>query len=296
MLGAIIIHNKRIKMTEIVKIKNSNDAVVGIVVAVLLIGLVLVIVSTIQLVFIPKWMEQIEAEHMDEVNDQFAQLKFAIDVQTIMKQEDIPLSTPITLGSREFPILKSSKSYGNIEIIPDEFGITFENTSYSNTFSLGIIKYSSSNSYFLDQSHIYEAGSVITGQSTGNIMSIKPTFSVNDPEIYFTLVNITDVGDKKSAGGYGTYPIRIEFHDNASYDIEDIEYINITTDYQNAWYLYFNSTLKNAGLIYGAGDDFTIETIGGTIISIHFNPASNIILYLSTVEIYAQIAPGWIEN
>ena len=43
-------------------------------------------------------MEQIESDHMGQVSDQFAQLKFALDLQTVLNITDIPVAVPITLG------------------------------------------------------------------------------------------------------------------------------------------------------------------------------------------------------
>ena len=43
---------------NIKQIKNSDDAVVGIVVAILLIGLLLAVISIVQTVFVPNWMER----------------------------------------------------------------------------------------------------------------------------------------------------------------------------------------------------------------------------------------------
>ena len=40
------------------KIKKSDHGVVGIVVAVLMIGLMVSVISLIQMVYVPKWMEQ----------------------------------------------------------------------------------------------------------------------------------------------------------------------------------------------------------------------------------------------
>ena len=73
---------------KIKKFKNSDDAVVGIIVAILLIGLIILVISILQTVFIPNWMKQIEAEHMDEVADQFSQLKFAIDIQSALEKKE----------------------------------------------------------------------------------------------------------------------------------------------------------------------------------------------------------------
>ena len=102
------------------KFNEKDDAVAGIIVAILLVGLIISVLAIIQTVYVPRWMEQKEAEHMDTVLDQFALLKFAIDSQALHKSENVSLSTSITLGSKEWPIFSSSRAYGTLEIVEDE--------------------------------------------------------------------------------------------------------------------------------------------------------------------------------
>src|SRR5512136_2524116 len=99
--------NKRIKMRSI---QTKDEEVAGIVVAVMIVGLVLAVISIIQTIYIPKWMEAREAEHMGVVSDQFSQLKFAVDTQIALK-ENTPVSTSITLGSRELGFFISNKAF-----------------------------------------------------------------------------------------------------------------------------------------------------------------------------------------
>jgi len=282
------------------KFKKSEDGVVGIVVAILLIGLLVSVVSLLQLAYVPKWMEQIEAEHMDEVSSQFANLKFAIDTQSANEQKNTPIATSITLGSRELPFLVSSRAFGLIEILSETctINITYVNqTGNMNTSSypLGIIKYSSVNAYFLDQSYIYETGALITSQSDGNMISIKPSFSISTNatgvNIAFNMVNISGVGGKISNSGYGSSAILTEFSESDNTTIHDVQYINITTSYPNAWNLFLNWSLKKE-LDYG--NDFSIEIVGNEII-IEFMMANNPTINLRIITILGQIGPGWIE-
>ena len=201
-------------MKKLRKLKNSNEGVVGIIVAFLLTGLIVVVISIIQTVYVPKWMEQAEAEHMEMVADQFSQLKFAIDTQSAIKQKDTPISTSITLGNKDMPFLTSNKAYGSLEILSDECTITITNDSKSYSYPISIIKYTCQNNYFLEQSYIFEAGAVIINQIDGNVMAINPTFVVTnkvDFIISFTIINISTIGNKSSIGGYGTYPIQTEY-------------------------------------------------------------------------------------
>jgi len=280
------------------KMKNSDDAVVGIVATFLIIGLIVTVISVIQTVYIPEWMEQTEANHMEVVADQFSQLKFAIDTQSAIKEPDTPISTSITLGNKELPFLTSSRAYGSLDILSDECIATITNDSGPVSYPLGVIKYSSANAYFLNQDYICEAGAVILSQSQGNTMSIKPAFSVYSTDINifnisFTIINISTIGEKRSIGGYGTYPIRTEFSEVDSTNFTDVKNITIDTKYQNAWQKFINNTLINSGLGYGA--NFSISVDDGSMI-LKFNNPIVVNLKLKHVTINAQIAPGWIIN
>ena len=291
---------------QIIKLLDSNEGVVGIVTAVLLLGLLLSVLALIQTVYVPNWMEQKEAEHMEIVKDQFSQLKFAIDIHSAIEEEYTPIVTTITLGSRELPFFMSQRAYGVLEIIPDEFNIniTYNKSGVDNytTYELGIIKYSSDNAYFIDQSFIYECGAVITSQSDGNSISIKPIFMpINNTDedninIYFTIVNIAAVGNKTSYGGYDSIGIQTEYcscNNNKYININKTKYINITTPYASSWRNYVNSSLKKK-LDYGEEEDFVFpqpETDDRLII--YFPNQIDVNLKINTI--YAQIGPGWVE-
>lgn len=287
-------------MIHMKKIKNSDNAVVGIVATFLIVGLVVTVISMIQTVYIPKWMEQSEAEHMETVTEQFSQLKFAIDTQSLIKQTDTPISTSITLGNKELPFLMSSRAYGSLDIFSDECNITITDGSNSiPPYTLGVIKYSSANSYFLNQAYIYEAGAVILSQSQENTMLIKPAFYVSKEKnvsISFTIVNISTIGGKRSINGYGTYPIQTEYlSSKPSLLLKDVSNIIINTNYQNAWHKFLNNTLINSGLYYGCDNDFWIDVNNGGV-TINFTDSITVNLNLKVTEVGTQIAPGWIEN
>ena len=94
------------------------------------------------------------------------------------------------------------------------------------TESAGIIKYSSQNQYFIDQTFVYEAGSVINSQEDGNIMNIKPTFTITDEgegtyKILFKMVDIVGVGNKLSTGGYGPMPIQTDYESSTKNTINE---------------------------------------------------------------------------
>lgn len=276
-------------------LRNTDEATVGVIVAVLMVGLILLVISLVQTFYVPRWMEQREAEHMDEVLDQFSLLKFAIDMQ-ILTEQDTPVSTPINLGNKKLPFLKSSGSFGFLGI-SSNLGINITTTDDSSTqISIGRITYSSENVYFLDQSFIYEVGAVITSQSEGNVMSMIPSFEVmySNPvvKLTFDAVNILGIGEKISVSGYGVYPIHTKFSNANITDITDVQNITLDTNYQNAWSMFINSSLSGRGL--NEGSDFWINTTDSGI-KIEFASALDVDITLKRINIVAQIGPGWIE-
>ncbi len=281
------------------KLNQNEDAVVGVVVAVLLVGLLLAITLILQSVFVPNWMEQLEADHMDEVADQFAMLKFAVDLQSAT-EKNIPITTSITLGNKELPFLLSSRSFGFLRIVDDEYNITITNASNSYSIYPSIIKYSSENAYFIDKTFSLEAGAMVTSQIEGSVMAIKPNLYVDydivfdEVNITFSLTNISGVGGKKSVSGFGTYPIRTNFSNTYTMLITDIQNIIITTSFPTAWKIFINSTLLDEDLDYGAGDDYWITTTDESV-TVNFNPPPDVDIFIEISNINAQIAPGWIE-
>ena len=273
--------------------KKENNAVVGVVVAILLVGLFLAVMLVVQTVYVPEIMEQREAEHMDNVAYQFSLLKYAIDIQSVAGK-NTPISTSMILGSRELPFLSSDRSFGYLDVSSDTCNITISNgTAFD--YSCGRIKYSSLNSYFIDQSYIYETGAVISNQSQGNAMMIKPPFSatmVASLNISWDLINVVGVGGKTTVSGYGTYPVQTQFYRSNQTVITNVNTITIRTHYRNAWINFLNSTLSHAGLTAGA--DYTLAEAAGQV-TLTFLPGVNADVYVNDVTIRSQIAPGWVE-
>jgi hypothetical protein len=280
------------------KFKNSDNAVVGIVAAFLIIGLIIAVLSLLQTQYVPKWMEEKEADHMTQVADQFAQLKYAIDTHTVNQKLNTPISTSIPLGSKEMPYLMSVRAFGQLEIINNAGGLSIENESGPFNFALGSIKYSSANGYFINQNFVYEYGGVILSQSDGNTMKIRPSIFVIFQEnvtITFNLINISTIGGKRAISGFDTYPIQTEYLGlGDSSEITDISKFDLTTSYTDAWYSLLNNTLTNAGLKYGT--NYSMIKTDKSVTVIFTTESITVNVDIKIVNIGAQIAPGWIIN
>ncbi|MCD6572580.1 MAG: hypothetical protein J7K95_00600 [Thermoplasmata archaeon] len=94
----------------------NNKGQVGIIVAILVISLLVAVLVIIQTYYVPQWMKDREAEHMDVVANQFASLKYSIDLQA-MERSSSPLINSVTLGSKELPYFISSRAFGSLQIL-----------------------------------------------------------------------------------------------------------------------------------------------------------------------------------
>lgn len=95
--------------------KNERGQV-GVVVAILMVSLFVAVVVLVQVYYVPSWMEDREAGHMDTVANQFSQIKASIDIET-MAQRDMSLINSITLGSKELPFFVSARAFGSLNLL-----------------------------------------------------------------------------------------------------------------------------------------------------------------------------------
>jgi len=279
---------------------NKDEAVAGIVVAVMIVGLILAVVSIIQTIYIPKWMETREAEHMGVVSDQFSQLKFAIDSQIALK-ENVPISSSITLGSRELGFFISNKAFGRLALISNGWSYKITRT-FGDTYEdyFGTLRYTSENSYFLDQAFNYEIGGVVLNQTQGSVFLIKPEFSATyntsarKVTLAWACIDLLPKDEKTSISGYGTYPVRTEYMTATNSTLTSVKSFTIITPFPTIWFNFLNSTLADVNLVKNT--DYTItKTSGQVTVTFLYPPITDVILNLKKITIITRINPGWTQ-
>ena len=280
-------------MIKIRRLNESNEGVAGIVVAVLLIGLLVSGIAFIQTVYVPEWMEQKEAEHMDNLAAQLAQLKCSIDTLSISAHPNSQISTPITLGSDKLPFLKSTRSYGSINVLPNDYKIRINDKNGEKIFYiLGSVIYSSTNAYYIDQTYILENGALILRQYSKDLIVINPGFSIIDSQdLSLDLIKLSCIGDETSASGYGTYPVKSKFLESESMFINNVENITIYTKYTNAWKSFFEKELSKSSISYSIEE--TLKNDGIKIAFFETDDTDLPDLTLTVNNINIQISPGW---
>ncbi|MGF3554117.1 MAG: hypothetical protein ACQXXF_02430 [Thermoplasmatota archaeon] len=296
----------------------DNNVVAGVLEALLLVGLVAIILSFIQLYYVPEIMEDKEATHMDLVCQQFSQLKSVIEIQSIMGiiNDENPnpkfitytsMSSPITLGSRQLPYFVSSASPGQIALIDkndaNESKITIDPPplplAYDYPFiPLTSIKYEAFNYYFIPQKYIFEGGGIILNQADGEVMSVNPSMNIinnsNDIEIIYDIPIFIGTPGKKINGGYDLSYIRtnyIRYYEGSQNNVSEI---SIYTQYPNAWYHCLVNTTRGLLWEYVKNNDIKVELDKSTTPNrIIITPDSkNIFVKITLIEIGVQIGPG----
>jgi hypothetical protein len=224
--------------------------------------------------YVPVWMEDNEAKHMNQVESQMGMLKHGIDTQILVGQlggaMDISVYSPITLGSEGVPMF-AALTQGYLDILPDK-----GRTSVSFVFdadkgtgatlvpissnSSGSIAMEAPNRYYVSQILTYENDAIILKQGDGIVMKSIPQFSVRQEGSSYrvSFTQVTLYGANKSYSGTGTTGIHtsLRYTNSTTYTnlTSDIN-ITISSTYASAWAAYFNDYLPKTGL---AVADYTV--------------------------------------
>lgn len=291
------------------KLKKENQAVAGVIEALLMVALATTVIGIIQTTYIPQIMEQREAEHMDEVANQFSYLKSLIDIQALTGSMGtdvplayVPMTAQMTLGSRELPYFVTAPSYGELSIEENSAKISASPAivGYPYGISFSSIVYHAYNMYFVEQSYIFESGGIILNQIVGNsTMRADPSISAEDIgskiKLRFYLPNIIAVQGKERTEGYGSCFVRTNYSTsyNASYypTGQPTDCIYIQSHYIDAWNGSLNRTLAR----YVTVKIDTVIDQGKPIEVVKITPKTKEIqLDITVVDIYCQIGPGWV--
>jgi hypothetical protein len=262
--------------------------------------------------YVPAWMKESEAAHVNTVLGQFGSLKGAVDLQILAAhaaviggQTYIPITatSAITLGVDGIPIFASSTGSTMTAFVGSgAFTVSFEYLVQGRRISTvetsnGSIDIDVQNRYFVPQRIAYENGAVIRYQGDGQIIRGAPTFAVkkinNALDLTFGLVSLYGSG---TVSGTTTEVVNsqlfaVDPQEYVSFPSNARIWVNHTSRYGLAWYQFLNETLANSlklgGTFVKNPFDVTFTAkVGGTIvyiISARSNPTTQ--LYTMGLEI-----------
>ena len=273
----------------------SDHAFVGIVTAVLLIGLVVVVLALVNVTYVPQWVKDQEASHMDTVGNQFAQLKYAVSIQSIDNDSTV-LSSPVTLARNEIPFFDSTRSSGSLKITSDTCSLFIEtNTTENLSIISDSIKGFIPNTYFVQQEYILEGGALILRQDDSNVLLGKPSFQITEygKNLSITFLKINGVSGKTFVAGQRTYPIYTEVlkNDVQTHILNNVTNVTIETEYAESWYNAINSSLLYSGF------NFTMTALSDSVrLDLYDETGDYYNVIIKEVPISCQIAYGIVES
>lgn len=266
--------------------------------------------------YVPVWMKDSEASHMDTGVGQFADLKGAIDFQVLgalMAQNAgavfVPstASSPVTMGIDGVPIF-AGPTPGQLTSSPTCSAPLFCNWSVAFRYSIngvpqtvtpsssGQIDLTVLNRYYPQGDVVYDNGAVIRSQSDGQVIVAAPVFTAalsgKNLSFAFELVNLYGTG---SASGTTTQIVNTNV-----FGVNQQTYTNVASagagvtiwhfsTYATAWFNFFNSTLSN-DLKVTTPSSYT-RTSGGAVTTV-ITPYYKLILNTVSKSVLLQINPA----
>jgi len=276
----------------------TDNAVVGIFTVVLIISLIVGVIAVINTVYVPQWLKQAEFRHMNEVSNQFSQLKYALDIQSITNGSSA-IGSPVTMGTTEIPFLGVHQSFDELSILSNSCNITITNKTNPYTSNPAYrcitdsIKFTSHNTNFIDQSYIYEAGSLILKQDKQDVLLARPSILVTTygKNLSITIINITTgTGSNNFASGRGTFPIYTQVIKNKYTVMHNVTTIIIKTDYPDAWYQAVNVSLLHSNITHTIS-----ETTNDIIVKLIDAKGNYYNIFMRETTISVDLAFGVIE-
>lgn len=175
-------------MVQKIYIYRSEEAVSTVVSAILLLALVIAVITSINVRYVPQWTENSEHLHMRSAIEDMAQLKSGVDLMLASSATghgSFSAGMPVTLGGGEVPFFNSLPSSSalllntrpvNMYLITGRDGLTQESGDLMR--NMGSVDFLSNNDYYPDQRFSYECGGLVIGQNDCSIMKMVPHISV----------------------------------------------------------------------------------------------------------------------
>src|SRR2546422_9908300 len=295
----------RILIRDIRRDEEGVASTVGTIMALLVF---LTFLSLIVNQYVPVWMKDSEASHMNGALGQFGGIKGAIDLQILAAQAaaitgthyiPVTASAAVSVGVDGVPIFAAS-TLGTLQSFPDAGSFTVQFSYIPNKAvplqvatvkeqSNGSIELEVANRYYVPQRIAYDNGAVIRYQSAGQVIRAQPTFSVvktnNTLDISFGLVSLYGAGSVSgtSTEVVSTQVFAFDRQDYQGFPANAVIWVNHTSRYGLSWYRFLNQTLASALVLGGTFAQTPLDVsyiretglgAGGYLVFARFNPSA----------------------
>lgn len=166
----------------------SEEAVSTVVSAILLLALVVAVITSINMRYVPQWTENAEHLHMRSATKDMSQLKSGVDLMLTASaagKEPFSAGMPVTMGGGEIPLFNPSSSSStlflntravNMYLTTEVGGVIWESDDLME--HMGCVDLLSNNDHYPNQRLSYECGGLAIGQKERSVMKMVPHISV----------------------------------------------------------------------------------------------------------------------
>jgi hypothetical protein len=272
-------------------LKKDREGVASVVGTIMALLVFLTFMSLFVGSYVPIWMKDNERGHMSQVMGQFGDLKGKVDnliaysatvqmyqsivVGNVISTQSTKMYQSFELGAPGVPIF-ASQTAGALIFTPknlSDTGMRIEfretgrttNTTFPsdpNEKSGGKLSFYGPNRYYVQQWIVYENGGVLIKQDDGQTYRAAPNILLDWNKggfVNLTVTQIDMIGANSSIGGFGNVGVNVNIDAidlPTNYIVNPAQrnlYMNVSTQYGDAFYSYLNSSCAYEGLVQTTG-------------------------------------------
>lgn len=270
-----------------IPLSDCEEGVAGVVGAMLLSVILVLLLALVHREYVPAWVKENEAQHMHQVDNDFALFKANLDNQILSGNSNLTLYSPFELGTDGVPFF-AQPSPGALQL--NDFQNTMVITTSDSTVNLtasGNVHYQAFNREFQDQQLAYEFGGLVKNQTRGDsLMVTAPTFTITNTSnvVNLTLTVVSLTGDSHGVNGLNSEGVhstlKLYQSDGFAWAGGVTFTLVVTTDFPQAWQTYFSSTLSAQ-----LGATAYSVTRSGSTVTVTINDLNKLDLSLATLEV-----------
>lgn len=279
----------------------DDDAISGAVTATLLIATLVMVMTGVETIVVPAWVETAESNHMHQVANDFANLKKNIETQIEQGDEPLTMSSLITLKADQtqnwFGVMGTTFP-GTLTL--DPYSERFNLTNAANPYEVygscqGAIYFVPKNIQYANSApmrFIYTNSAVLKTQTTSGVVSSDPIFNLVDEAgnrtFYFSAIKIyskpTSISGSKSVTvETTTMDALVETYEGGVWASKVNITINATSNlgYMKVYKNFYEEKMKALGFL--PGKDY-ISTGTGDTLKFTIQNVTRVVLYTGVIQ------------
>ncbi|MEL7662762.1 MAG: hypothetical protein AAGU10_01360 [Methanosarcina mazei] len=265
----------------------SESGIAAAVAAALLLGIIVVSMTTVQVQYVPVWKEDAEYAHMSDVWQDMSRFKSNVDILAagieMNPNSRITLNSPIQMGGADVPFIGGMKTGGTLTVNNAISGMLIEvnddMSGYNSSLSdIGSVSYRPTNVHSVEETYCYENGALIVTQNGRSVMKLFPGIVLEDgagiASVNLSARIATLEGTRGVMASNSIENIRLTSQDFINIYDSDQDYTNgnttkkanvtsvdltIYTENTEAWEKYFEDSANETHLQEGTDYNITKE-------------------------------------